>query len=159
MAGLVLEAALLPAFKLAGVKADLLMVVLSIYAFLKGAPRGAALGLVYGLLEDLYLARFVGLNALTMMVTGYLVGLSKDALNRNNLLVPGILAFLATLGQGLMFLLVGHLAGFQYPWLAGLLAVVLPVAFYNGCLALLGYSFYQGGATWVARKRKIGSPS
>ncbi|QGP92432.1 hypothetical protein MGLY_18140 [Neomoorella glycerini] len=157
LAGLILEATLLPALKMAGVKADLLTVILVIFAFLKGAPRGAALGFIYGLLEDLYLAKFLGLNALTRMVSGYLVGLSKDWLNQDNLLGPGILAFLATIGQGFLFLLVGHLAGFKYPWLAGLLAVVLPTALYNGCLALLGYSFYQGGAAWAARKRKIGS--
>ncbi|WP_054936270.1 MULTISPECIES: rod shape-determining protein MreD [Moorella (nom. illeg.)] len=157
LAGLILEATLLPALKMAGVKADLLTVFLAIFAFLKGAPRGAALGFIYGLLEDLYLAKFLGLNALTRMVSGYLMGLSKDWLNQDNLLGPAILAFLATIGQGFLFLLVGHLAGFKYPWLAGLLNVVLPMAVYNGSLALLGYSFYQGGAAWGTRKRKIGS--
>ncbi|MBC7324620.1 MAG: hypothetical protein H5T99_04825 [Moorella sp. (in: Bacteria)] len=92
------------------------------------------------------------------MATGYLVGWSKNSLNQDNLLGPAILSFLATIGQGLLFLLTGRLVGLQYPWLAGLLSVILPLAFYNASLALLGYSLYQGGATWVARKRKIGKP-
>ncbi len=120
------------------------MVILVIYAFRQGAPPGAALGFIYGLLEDLYTGRLLGLNALTKMITGYVVGLSTDSLNQDNLLVAGLLAFLATLGQGGLNLLVGHLAGWHYPWLDGYGRVIFPMAVYNGSLALLGYSFYKG---------------
>ncbi len=157
LAALILEATLLPAFKMAGVKADLLTVFLTIFAFLKGAPGGAAAGFFCGLLEDLYLAKFLGLNALIRMATGYLVGLSKDWLNRDNILAPGILTFVATVGQGFLFLFISYLAGFKYPWLAGMLTVVLPMALYNSSLAVLGYSIYQGGAAWGSRKRKTGN--
>ncbi|MGI9861574.1 rod shape-determining protein MreD [Moorella naiadis] len=157
LAGLVLEATLLPAIKLAGVRADLLTVILSIYALLQGAPRGASLGFAYGLLEDLYLGKYLGLNALSKMLTGYLVGLSKDRLNQDNWLVPGILAFFATIGQGLLVLLLTYITGQGYPMLAGLEAIVLPMAFYDGGLALLGYNFYQGGIRWATRKGRIGS--
>lgn len=156
LGGIVLEATLLPAIKLAGIKADLLVVILAIYALLQGAPRGAALGLAYGLLEDLYLGKYLGLNALSKMLIGYLVGLSKDRLNQDNWLVPGILAFFATIGQGFLVLLLTYVTGQGYPWLAGL-EVILPMAFYDSGLALLGYNFYQGGIRWVTRKRRIGS--
>ncbi|MBE3572595.1 MAG: rod shape-determining protein MreD [Moorella humiferrea] len=156
-AGLVLQATVLPAFKMAGVKADLLTVTLIIFAFLKGASRGGMLGFFYGLMEDLFLAKFIGLNVLTRMVTGYLVGLSKEWLNQENLLAPALLAFAATIGQGILFLLLGHAVGFKYPWTAGILTVIVPMAFYNAGLALVGYGLYQGGTAWGIGKRKAGS--
>ncbi|WP_162490022.1 rod shape-determining protein MreD [Neomoorella thermoacetica] len=158
LGGLVLEATLLPALKLAEVKADLLTIVLTIYALFQGPSRGAVLGFGYGLLEDLYLGRYVGLNALSKMLTGYIIGLGKDRLNQDNWLVPGIMAFFAIICQGLLVLFLTLLAGFRFPLLAGLEAVILPMSFYNACLALLGYNLYQGGIKWATRKRRIGSP-
>lgn len=149
----------MPAFKLAGAKADLLIVILSIFALLRGKSQGATLGFIYGLLEDIYLAKYVGLNVLGKMAAGYLIGLSKNWLNERNWLVPGILAFLATIVQGLLVLILGQIIGLNYPWRAGLVVVVLPMALYNASLAVLGYSFYQGGAAWATKRKKIGSQS
>lgn len=136
---------------------DLLLIILSIVALFKGPYQGALLGFGYGLLEDLFLGHCIGMYALTKMVIGYLLGFSKNNLNQENWLAPGLLAFLATIGQGLFILLLGNTGCMDYPWLFGLLVIILPMAFYNGSFTLLGYSFFQGGAAWVARKRRIGS--
>ena len=159
LAALVLEATLLPVFKLAGIKPDLQIIFLSIYALLRGKSQGAGLGFIYGLLEDVYLGKYIGLNAVSKMIVGYFTGFSKNRLNEKNWLVPGLLAFGATIGQGLLVLLLGRIIGFNYPWRAGLLTIILPMSLYNGGLAVLVYGFYQGGITWVNRRKKVGSQS
>ena len=157
LAGLVIEVTLLPAFKLAGVRADLLIVIISIFALLKGKTHGATLGFIYGLLEDIYLAQYVGLNAVSKMFTGYLIGLSKNWLNERNWLVPGLLAFMATIIQAFPMMILGQIIGLNYPWRSGLVSIVMPMALYNASLAVIGYSFYQGGVAWANRRKKIGS--
>jgi len=138
-------------------KVDILVIILAIFAVFRGARQGAALGFTYGLIEDLYLAKYVGLNALSKMFIGYLIGLNKDRLNTDNWIVPGILVFIASIGQGFFVLVFGKVAGMNYPLLWGTVHIILPMAFYNTGLAILGYSLYQGGVAWAARRRKIGS--
>ncbi len=154
MAGIVIEATLLPSFELAGAQADILIVIISIFALLKGKTRGAALGFIYGVLEDIYLAKYIGLNAMSKMAAGYLIGLSKDWLNERNCLVPGLLAFLATIVQVLPMIILGPIIGLNYPLRAGFVTIILPMAIYNGSLAVMGYSFYQGVVAWVSNRRK-----
>lgn len=157
MGALILEATLLEFFRIAGVKPDLLLLLLIFYSLEHGTSQGAALGLIYGLLEDLCEGRFLGLNALIKMLVGYAVGLGKDKLNRDNPLVPLSVAWGASLGSGLLFLLLSPLLGIAYPWLAGLLTVVLPASVYNTSLTFLIQSFYRRRVEWVARKRSLGN--
>jgi rod shape-determining protein MreD len=157
MGGIILEATLLEFFRMAGVKPDLLLLLLIFYSLEHGANRGAVLGMIYGLLEDLYEGRFLGLNALIKMLVGYAVGLGKDKLNRDNPLVPVFLTGVASLGAGLLFLLLSPLGGIAYPWSSGLLTVVLPASVYNTSLTFLSQSFYRRRVEWVAKKRSLGS--
>ncbi|MGI9950877.1 rod shape-determining protein MreD [Moorellaceae bacterium AZ2] len=157
MGALILEATLLEFFKIAGVKPDLLLILLLFYALEAGAGRGAAVGLAYGLLEDLYVGRLLGLNALIKMLLGYVLGWGRDRLNVDNPLVPVSLAWGASLAAGVMFLLLGPLGGMDYPWSSGLITVILPASIYNASLALLGQGLSRRRAEWVARKRNLGS--
>jgi len=157
MGALILEATLLEFFRIAGVKPDLLLLLLLFYALETGAGRGTALGLLYGLMEDLYTGRFVGLNAVIKMLLGYLFGWGRDRLNADNPWVPVSLAWGATLAGGVMFLLLGPLGGMDYPWPAALAAVILPASIYNASLALVGQGLSRRRAEWVARKRSHGS--
>lgn len=160
LVSLALQATLLPAFKLAGVKADFLIIILSIFALFKGPYQGAALGFTFGFLEDVYLGRYIGLNTLSMAVTGYVIGMNRGRLNESNLLVPATLAFFATVMCGMLVMFLGRFAGMYHHWTTGMVNIILPMAFFNGCLALLGYSLYQGGTAWItARKKKNGNYS
>ncbi|GFN22603.1 rod shape-determining protein MreD [Thermanaeromonas sp. C210] len=157
MGALILEATLMEFFKIAGVKPDLLLILLLFYALETGAGRGAVVGLLYGLMEDLYVGRLLGFNALIKMLLGYLLGWGRDRLNVDNPWVPVSLAWGASLAAGVMFLLLCPLGGMDYPWSAALTTVILPASIYNASLAFVGQGLSRRRAEWVARKRNHGS--
>ncbi|MGB9660981.1 MAG: rod shape-determining protein MreD [Moorellaceae bacterium] len=154
---LIIETTLLEFLKIAGVKPDLLLLLLVCVSRGCRAGQGAALGLVYGLLEDLAEGRLLGLNALIKMLVGYTVGASQNRLNWDNTLVPLCFTWAASMGSGLLFLLLSPWGGISYPWSAGWLNVILPASIYNTCLAFFCQIFYRRRAEWAARKGSLGS--
>lgn len=153
---LILEATVLQVFQVAGVKPDLLLILLCFYALSRGTWRGALLGAVYGLMEDIYLCRFLGMNGLIKMLVGYGVGWGRDRLNLENPLVPVIVIWLATVGSGLLFLLLAPLGGLYYPWELSLVKTIFPISLYNASLAFLGQSLKREGKEWLANRRSLG---
>lgn len=108
-------------------------------------------------MEDMYLGRSLGLNALVKMLVGYAVGWGQEKLNRDNPLVPVLVVWLATLGAGFLFLLVAPLVGLHYPWGLSWVKTIVPVSVYNASLAFLGQSLKREGTEWLARRRSLGS--
>lgn len=130
--GLVLETAVFSRLTWQGAGPDLLLIGVVCLALLKGARPAAGLGFIYGLAEDLLLGRYMGLNALTKCLAGYLAGLTESWLNRENPLVLPVLVLAASLLAGALYLVLAWLAG------AGLPVVSLwPEALYNTALSLL----------------------
>ena len=62
-----------------------------------GRGLGTIYGLLCGSLEDLYLGRFIGVNALSKAFTAYLVGHFQDRVFKENILVALIAVFLVHL--------------------------------------------------------------
>ncbi|MCG0278154.1 MAG: rod shape-determining protein MreD [Thermanaeromonas sp.] len=153
---LILEATVLQVFQVAGVKPDLLLILLCFYALSRGAKHGAVLGAFYGLMEDLYLCRFLGMNALIKMLVGCGVGWGRDKLNLENPWVPVTVVWVASVASGFFFLLFAPLGGLYYPWGSSLLKTIFPAALYNASLAFLGESLKREGTEWLANRRSLG---
>jgi rod shape-determining protein MreD len=116
-------------------------------ALLHGCYHGAKLGFVFGLVEDVFIGKFIGLNALTKMLTGYLVGMGENKVFKENLLIPVFGLFTATFLNNILYVFLAGLAGVErnlafYVW-----DVTLPTALYNACLAPLFYGKFYHSAT------------
>ena len=72
--GLVLQSTLLSEYTVAGVKPDLLLILVIFNCIFHGPDQGSLFGFFVGLLEDLYLGHFIGLNALTKGLTSFSAG-------------------------------------------------------------------------------------
>lgn len=100
---------------------DLVLIFVAFHALFNGERRGTIYGVLCGLLEDLYLGRFLGMNALAKGLTAYLLGKAQGTVFKENLLV-GILAVLAgtlinSLAVSLFLLLSGvHRLGSEIWW-------------------------------------------
>ncbi|MCR4399486.1 MAG: rod shape-determining protein MreD [Syntrophomonadaceae bacterium] len=73
---------------------DLVLMLVAFFAILNGSRPGAVYGFLCGLLEDLLLGRFIGLNALALAAVGYLVGRGEGKVFGEKLAV-GLASFLA----------------------------------------------------------------
>jgi rod shape-determining protein MreD len=101
-----LQTVLTPAIAIAGVKPDLLFLLVLLVAFQEGAAGGAICGFVAGLFVDLNSASGLGINSLANSIVAFGVGAIADRLVRGSLWTRLITAFLATaLRDGIVLLL------------------------------------------------------
>lgn len=103
-----LQSSFLEIIAVAGVKPDLVMLIIVLYGFLLGPREGAFLGYIGGLVEDLIFGQYIGLSALSSMVAGYLAGVAGERLYRENILVASMVTFFATLAGFLVNYLLLH---------------------------------------------------
>lgn len=75
---------------------DLLLIMLTCLAFLWGERTGIGLGLLTGLLQDLFFGPALGLFALAKMCVAYLVGLTAREVYKDQLAGPMLIVFMAT---------------------------------------------------------------
>lgn len=142
---LVLQTTLLNEIAIAGVKPDLILILAIFVGIICGPGKGGMIGFSLGLLEDLYLGSFIGMNALSKGVTAVLVGRITIGAFSENLLVPIITVFIGTLLNNIIYLITGAILGMNWGlelWLWN----AVPLAIYNMCLVPFIYpKFYSFG--------------
>jgi rod shape-determining protein MreD len=123
-----------------GIKPDLLMLLTIYIAMHHRLSAGVLWGLGAGLLEDLYLGRYIGMNTLTLAVVAVLGYWFAQRWYRENYILTTFLVFLVTVvGQMLLaFLSLG--AGLQWP-LGDVTRLVIGVSVYNTVLVPFTYPF------------------
>ena len=147
---LLLEGSVLSFFVVERALPDLLLVLVIAWGFILGERRGAILGLVGGLLQDILFGSGLGYFALAKMLAGYGAGLMEREFYRDQLLAPVLLVFAGTLLHELMLnLLVSRFTGLGFPVAWTLHHFLIPKALYNTGLTLFVYPliwrFYRGG--------------
>lgn len=90
-----LQSTVIPALALDGLRPDLILVTVVAAALTEGREAGVLCGIIGGLLQDLLSAGTFGVNILTKMLVGLLVGIFERKINKKNLLMP-----LAAVGAG-----------------------------------------------------------
>lgn len=93
----VVQTTLLPLLNTRGVMPDLLLVLIVFSGFFFGSKKGGAIGFAVGFMEDILAGRYLGLTALSGLLTGYAVGYLEGEFYRDNPLVPLFLVFLGSL--------------------------------------------------------------
>lgn len=66
---------------------DMVLVLVVFNAIFNGANKGTIYGVLCGLLEDLYMGRFIGMNAISKGVTAYVIGRLQGNVFKENVLV------------------------------------------------------------------------
>lgn len=82
-----LESTIFQALAFKGVIPDLLLIFVINYALLHGCKKGSIYGCICGLLEDMYLGRFIGVNFLSKGLTAFVVGKFTTSVFKENMLV------------------------------------------------------------------------
>ena len=136
-----------------GIKPDLLMLLTIYIAMHHRLPSSVLWGLSAGLIEDLYLGRYIGMYTLTLAVVAFLGYWLAERWYRENFLISTFVVFLVTaVGQIMIgFLSLG--AGLQWS-LADIARLVVGVSFYNAVMVPITYplihrSFLRG---WLRYK-------
>lgn len=141
---LVLQSTYLEGLKVMGMKPDLVMLLVIFYAIGNGPRKGAIFGLIAGLVQDLFAAKFLGLHAIMKLVIGLFSGTLEKRVYKENVFVPAFLSIFVTYFQEASYIVMRQLAGFLNRPDANIpfLEAVSILAVYNFFLAILGYAFY-----------------
>lgn len=152
LSGLLLQSTIFENLRFVGTKPDLLLIVVVLVGVLQGRYQGAKVGFIFGLVEDLFIGRYWGLNAFAKMLTGFLVGLAENKVFKENLLIPSFGLFSATFLHNLIYVILAGLAGLGADLVPYVWKSTLPMALYNAFLATLIYGkFYQATTKGVLK--------
>ena len=103
---LFLQSTVFRAFSINSAIPDMVLVLVIFYALFNGDRKGTVYGVMCGLLEDLYIGRFIGINSISKGITAYIVGRLQGNVFKENLIV-GIIGVIGgtVLNSGLLFIL------------------------------------------------------
>jgi len=130
----------------AGVKPDFVLLLVIYFAFTNGPGKGALLGLTFGLLEDFYVGRYIGMNALSLLLTGFIAGWFETKLYKENLLIALVVVFVASFFSQAVFLFSGIAAGLTWE-IGDNIKLIWPLAVYNMCLVPITYPWFHRSIT------------
>lgn len=153
---ILLQSTLFNFLQVAGVKPDLVLLLVVFNSFLRGSREGAFLGFLAGLFLDIFTGNYIGMNALSKMLIGYLVGLAEARFYKESVIIASIVTFMA----GILNLLAVYVLMFYVnievsPYYA-LPQVVLPAAVYTTLLVPLTFwKFYSSNEKGWLREREL----
>lgn len=153
---LVLETTLFNELIVAGVKPDLVLIIVILYALFNGPRQGAFVGLGLGILEDLFQAKYFGLNAASKFTIGLLTGFLEKRVFKDNLFVPIFALFTGSLVHMGLYFIFSNIVGYHISS-AQLMRAALPFAVYNTCFAPFVYSSFYKSSTKGFLKRNTGA--
>ena len=93
---LLLQTTVFSALPLRGSYPDLVTVLVVNLGILNGSYEGAGLGFVAGLLADLLVGRFIGINGVALGLVGFISGAAAKRLYRDNYVVPFFFTIVGT---------------------------------------------------------------
>jgi len=127
-------------------KPDLLLLLVLYFAFSDGPAKAMGIGLVVGALEDMLSGGPFGLSVFCKVLIGYTVGVLSGRLVTEHPVVMTAVAFLSTICQAILRVLLSFLYLNHVPVRFMFLEVGVPMAFYNSVLAPL--YFYCFDRLW-----------
>jgi rod shape-determining protein MreD len=151
--GIVIQTILGETFSLAGMTPDLPLIIVAFNAIFDGPRKGAYTGVGIGLLEDLYIGRFIGMNALIKGVVGFISGRLTQGAFRENMWVPVLTVMINSALSIVMYYLTGRILGEQWG-LSALYWKGIPQFVYTLCLAPFLYGPFFGFANRHLNKQE-----
>ncbi|MBQ3782711.1 MAG: rod shape-determining protein MreD [Lachnospiraceae bacterium] len=131
-------------FAVVGKVPNLLLIVVASFAYMRGRKVGMYVGFSAGILEDFVYGDLIGMNALLLVVVGFIVGMCSEIYYRDELSVPIILIALSDFSYNfafyvINFLLRGRFQVFYYIW-----HIILPEVVYTLLVSIFMYRLLYG---------------
>ncbi|MBN1531811.1 MAG: rod shape-determining protein MreD [Spirochaetes bacterium] len=119
--------------RIAGVKPDLLFIVIVYLAYTYGSFYGEIVGFISGLLQDSISNSLLGLLTFPKMAIGLVVGMFGRSVIKDNILSVTLMLFVASLAKNIVTLMLYYI--FHQASASAVIGVILPESFYNAILA------------------------
>jgi rod shape-determining protein MreD len=150
-AALLMQVSVFPAYFADPFQPDLLVLVIVYLGLREGGWHGGGLAFLLGLFADCFSGIYLGLSAFSFLSIYLAMRNVSDRLYTDNLYLMVIVAFLATLVNGLLHLLLLILFSAAADIYSTLLTALLPQALVNALAASIIFAFPRSGAREEAR--------
>jgi len=153
---MLLQSTIFTFLQVAGVKPDLILILVVFNGFLRGSREGAFLGFLAGLTQDIFIGNYIGLNALTKMLAGYLAGLAEARFYKESVVIVSMITFVVSiLSQFVYYVLLFYLY-IQVPPFFAVSQVIIPTATYTTLLVPLTFwKFYRANEKgWLSYREQ-----
>jgi len=133
---LLIQLTLINSITILGLKPDLIMIVVVVFSLLKGEKEGTISGFASGLLQDIFSAGLLGINALVKTVIGFTCGILREKIFHEHILffIP-VITFIASFIQSILIFFLLRTFGIEYGLAWSLKQVALPEALYSSLLS------------------------
>lgn len=127
---------------------DFILIYIVIRAIIFGAKDSMLLGAAGGLMQDVFLNSFIGLFTPVKTAVAFLAALLSGRFFPENLLIPPLGVFVATIVHELLYLLLKENYLFTANYLSLLKEIILPLAALNSLITFFVYLIYFFWGSW-----------
>lgn len=149
----VLNATVMPEFRIGGGAPDLVLIIVVSWALLADVREAMLWSVVGGVLQDWLSVAPVGTSALGLVVIVFAANATFGRVSRNNVLVPPLVAAAGTVVYHLIVLSVLWAVGVNVPIERGLSYVTIPSLFYNALLIIPVFRLMGQLSLWLHPRR------
>lgn len=139
MLNFIFQSTILQHFKVLGVIPNTSLILVVIFALLKGKYNGAFTGLILGLFQDIFFGGVIGINAFIYFTIGYTAGLLDDKVFKENLVLPFLTILSSTVIYNIMYYLFMLFLSRDVSFIVMLKDILLKEMIYNSIVAIFIY--------------------
>ncbi|MCC5911587.1 MAG: rod shape-determining protein MreD [Clostridiaceae bacterium] len=137
----ILHSTLFQHIELKNVVPNTSLILVVCFAINSKKDKGAIIGFIIGLIQDVIFEKVIGLNALAYMLIGYIIGTTNRNIFKDNPIIPFVFTALATVFYYGISLLVIYLLGYSLEYF-NILRFMLPFEIiYNSIISVFVYIY------------------
>ncbi len=137
----ILESTVFQYTRIFGVKPDFTIMLIVSYAIMRGSIYGGSIGLVSGFLNDLFYGKSFGVNSLSYMLTGYIIGQSQENIFKDSLIPSVFFNIVGIFIYQNLFYFISYLSKVDISYMYVLINIIVPQSIYNGILGVIVYRY------------------
>ncbi len=137
----ILESTIFQYIKVLGVKPDFTIMLITSYAIMRGSIYGGFVGLLSGFLNDLFYSISFGVNSLSYMLTGYIIGQFQKNIFKDSFLPPIIFNIIGVFIFQHLFYFISYMSKINISYLYALFNIMIPQSIFNGIIGIFVYKY------------------
>ncbi|WIV10599.1 rod shape-determining protein MreD [Proteiniborus sp. MB09-C3] len=122
-----------------GVVPNTSLIIIVCLSLLAGKKTGSVLGLILGLLEDMFFYEVIGVHALIYFIIGYLIGLTDKKVFKENLFLPFVFTVLSTFAFHVVYYVFMYFLSINVDFISLLKDIVIIETILNSVLSVFFY--------------------
>ena len=152
-----LQTSVFSRLQLAGITPNLLLVVVTLFGFMKGKKYGIITGFVSGLLLDLFFGSYFGMYALIYMYIGWVNGFLRRVFFGDDLKLPMLLVGASDAVYGIVIYFTMFFLRERYSFGFYAQNVIIPEAVYSVLVTMVLYFPIVRICEWIDKEDKRGT--